>query len=95
MQKTGDAMKLLPAIQMLIALASLSLVLDVVGVLVAPGIQMGPAILLLGGRFLLDISVVVSFFLPRRAVWVALTALYTFAICWRVLILSQIGRAHV
>ena len=80
-------MRLCPSITALVVLALLSVTLDIVGGLLAPGLRPDYTLLIFGGRLLLDVAIVASLFLRRRAVWVSLTALYSLGILWRALIL--------
>lgn len=86
-----------PSIAALAVLAVLSVALDIVGGLLAPGLRSDYTLLLFGGRLLLDVTIVASFFLRRRAVWVTLTALYGLGIFWRTLVLvpGLLGMIHL
>ena len=78
---------MIPPVQGLVALAVGSVILDIVGGLIAPELRFNAVALLLVGRVLLDGAVVAVLFVRRRSVWVALRALYWFAIAWRGLVL--------
>lgn len=71
----------------LVALAVLSVILDIVGGMLAPELRPDFTLLLFGSRLVLDVAVVGGLFLRRRAVWIVLTVLYALAILWRALIL--------
>ena len=76
-----------PSITALVVLALLSVILDIVGGVLAPELRPDFTLLLFGSRLVLDVAIVAGLFLRRRAVWVTITALYALAILWRSLIL--------
>ena len=71
----------------LVVLAVLSVILDIVGGVLAPELRPDFTLLLFGSRLVLDVAIVAGLFLRHRAVWIVLTALYALAILWRALIL--------